>query len=140
MTKSEKMAVTQEDTMPKKKPDGPEPVDVRVGARVRMRRLQKELSQEKLGDTLGITFQQIQKYEKGMNRISASRLQQIAHALDVPVSFFFDADGKHAPADDVVLHFATDTNGIALMKVWPRLTPSMRRALVEVAASMESRR
>ncbi len=68
----------------------PEPTDVHVGARVRMRRMMLSMSQEKLGDGLGLTFQQVQKYEKGTNRIGASRLQHISNLLQVPVSFFFE--------------------------------------------------
>src|SRR5437868_15209189 len=68
----------------------PNPIDKYVGGRVRMRRMMLGMSQEKLGDGLGLTFQQVQKYEKGTNRIGASRLQTIAHILQVPVSFFFD--------------------------------------------------
>ena len=66
------------------------PVDVHVGRRVRVRRTLLGLSQEKLGEALGLTFQQVQKYECGANRISASRLYQIGHILDVPVSYFFE--------------------------------------------------
>jgi transcriptional regulator with XRE-family HTH domain len=68
----------------------PSPIDKHVGSRVRMRRMMLAMSQEKLGDALGLTFQQVQKYEKGTNRISASRLQQISHNLRVPVAFFFE--------------------------------------------------
>src|ERR1044071_6986211 len=68
----------------------PNPTDKHVGARVRMRRMMLGMSQEKLGDALGLTFQQVQKYEKGTNRIGASRLQQISDILQVPVSFFFE--------------------------------------------------
>src|SRR4026207_2406335 len=68
----------------------PNPIDRHVGSRVRMRRMMLSMSQEKLGDALGLTFQQVQKYEKGTNRIGASRLQQIAHILQVPVAFFFE--------------------------------------------------
>ena len=75
----------------------PNPIDKHVGSRVRMRRMLAGVSQEKLGEALGLTFQQVQKYEKGSNRISASRLQQIAKMLDVPVSFFFDG----APTGDM---------------------------------------
>src|ERR1700758_659016 len=79
----------------------PNPIDKHVGARVRMRRMMLSMSQEKLGDALGLTFQQVQKYEKGTNRIGASRLQQIAHILQVPVEFFFegapDASAPHDP-------------------------------------------
>src|SRR6478672_7773752 len=66
----------------------PNPIDRHVGSRVRMRRMMLGMSQEKLGDALGLTFQQVQKYEKGANRIGASRLQQISQILQVPVSFF----------------------------------------------------
>src|SRR6266403_3706757 len=68
----------------------PNPIDKHVGSRVRMRRMMLEMSQEKLGDALGLTFQQVQKYEKGTNRIGASRLQQISLILQVPVAFFFE--------------------------------------------------
>src|ERR1700730_13906470 len=68
----------------------PNPIDRHVGSRVRMRRMMLNMSQEKLGDALGLTFQQVQKYEKGTNRIGASRLQQISLILQVPVSFFFE--------------------------------------------------
>ncbi len=68
----------------------PNPIDVHVGARVRLRRTLLGLSQEKLGEALGLTFQQVQKYERGANRISASRLFDFGRTLDVPISFFFD--------------------------------------------------
>src|SRR6476646_12124434 len=78
----------------KKKPN---PTDIHVGSRIRMRRNMLGMSQEKLGENLGITFQQIQKYEKGTNRVGASRLQAIASILGVPVAFFFeDAPGQEA--------------------------------------------
>src|SRR5882757_2050353 len=76
----------------------PNPIDIHVGSRVRLRRMMLGMSQEKLGESLGITFQQIQKYEKGTNRIGASRLQHIARVLSVPVSFFFE-DAPGAPSD-----------------------------------------
>src|SRR5438105_3475779 len=75
----------------------PNPIDKHVGSRVRMRRMMLGMSQEKLGDALDLTFQQVQKYEKGTNRIGASRLQEISHILQVPVSFFFE--GAPATAD-----------------------------------------
>ena len=68
----------------------PDPVDIHVGARVRLRRTLLGMSQEKLGKALGLTFQQVQKYERGANRIGSSRLFQLSKILDVPVSFFFD--------------------------------------------------
>ena len=67
-----------------------DPIDVHVGSRVRLRRTLLGLSQERLGEAVGLTFQQIQKYERGANRIGSSRLYDLAHVLDVPVSFFFD--------------------------------------------------
>jgi transcriptional regulator with XRE-family HTH domain len=80
-------AATQAGQIAKKVPN---PIDRHVGSRVRMRRMMLGMSQEKLGDALGLTFQQVQKYEKGANRIGASRLQQISQILQVPVSFFFE--------------------------------------------------
>ncbi|MEM9972165.1 MAG: helix-turn-helix transcriptional regulator [Pseudomonadota bacterium] len=71
----------------------PHPVDVHVGSRVKVRRTMIGMSQEKLGEALGLTFQQVQKYEKGTNRIGASRLFQIAKTLDVPISFLFEGVG-----------------------------------------------
>src|SRR5512144_1080853 len=77
----------------------PNPIDVRVGARLRLRRNMLGLSQEKLGDAIGLTFQQVQKYERGANRIGASRLHELSRVLDVPISFFFDdTDPVRAPA------------------------------------------
>ena len=72
----------------KKKPN---PIDIHVGSRIRLRRTMLGMSQEKLGDAVGLTFQQIQKYERGANRIGASRLFQLSQILDVPVAYFFDA-------------------------------------------------
>src|SRR5438445_13031406 len=103
----------------------PNPTDKHVGARVRMRRMMLSMSQEKLGDALSLTFQQVQKYEKGTNRIGASRLQQIAHSLQVPVSFFFegapDVVGANpgmaeAPSPAYVADFLATSAGLALTK------------------------
>src|SRR3954452_17146545 len=77
----------------------PNPIDIRVGARLRLRRNMLGLSQEKLGEAIGLTFQQVQKYERGANHIGASRLHDLSRVLDVPVSFFFDdMDPVRAPA------------------------------------------
>jgi transcriptional regulator with XRE-family HTH domain len=86
------MAATRARRFRKKRlpPGVPNPVDIHVGSRVRLRRTLLGLSQEKLGDAVGLTFQQIQKYERGANRIGASRLYQLSRILDVPISFFFD--------------------------------------------------
>jgi transcriptional regulator with XRE-family HTH domain len=83
----------------RRKSDRANPVDVHVGSRVRMRRNMLGLSQEKLGEAIGLTFQQVQKYERGANRIGASRLHELSQVLDVPVSFFYDeTDPVRAPA------------------------------------------
>src|ERR1700686_1182510 len=83
----------------RQKSDKPNPTDVHVGARVRLRRTLLGMSQEKLGDAIGLTFQQVQKYERGANRVGASRLFDLSRVLDVPVSFFFDdINPETAPA------------------------------------------
>ena len=94
------MAISQPTRRPgRRKSDKPDPVDVQVGSRVRLRRNMLGLSQEKLGEAIGLTFQQVQKYERGANRIGASRLHELSRVLDVPVSFFFDdLDPVRAPA------------------------------------------
>src|ERR1700720_2977218 len=109
---------------------GPNPTDKHVGSRVRMRRMMLGMSQEKLGDSLDLTFQQIQKYEKGTNRIGASRLQQISHILQVPVAFFFEGgpnlhgsgDGmREAPSPAYVSDFLATSDGLALTKAFMRI-------------------
>src|SRR5229473_7159902 len=105
--------------MPKKAPN---PIDKHVGSRVRMRRMMLGMSQEGLGDALGLTFQQVQKYEKGMNRISASRLQHMSQILQVPVPFFFEGapggvDGTAEPPSYVDEFLAT-SDGVALTKAF----------------------
>jgi transcriptional regulator with XRE-family HTH domain len=98
-------------------------IDQQVGSRVRMRRLMLKLSQTDLADGLGLTFQQVQKYEKGMNRIGAGRLQQIAHILQVPVTFFFETASPHLPtvAQDQSLtnlnDFMATRDGLTLVAV-----------------------
>ena len=84
----------------------PNPVDIHVGARVRLRRTLMGMSQEKLGDALGLTFQQVQKYERGANRIGASRLFDLSRVLDVPVSFFYDdmSDAVRDQSPQAVAH------------------------------------
>src|SRR5215471_12385881 len=118
----------------------PNPTDRHVGRRVRMRRLILAMSQEKLAAALGLTFQQVQKYEKGTNRIGASRLQQMSHILQVPVSFFFEgapnASALHgsngsalsmAQIDD----FVSDLDGLRLMRAFMRIdNATLRRRIV----------
>lgn len=127
--------------MPKKAPN---PVDKHVGSRVRMRRMMLGMSQEKLGDALGLTFQQVQKYEKGTNRIGASRVQQISLILQVPVSFFFDGapienpDGfGEAPSPAYVTDFLASSEGLALVKAFVRISnPKLRRRVVDLVEEM----
>ena len=78
------------DAVPGERESRPSPIDVHVGGRIRLRRTLLQMSQERLGDALGLTFQQVQKYERGANRVGASRLFDLSKVLDVPVSFFFD--------------------------------------------------
>src|SRR5581483_4921857 len=94
------MATTRQPRRPgRRKTDRPNPIDVHVGSRIRLRRNMLALSQEKLGEAIGLTFQQVQKYERGANRVGASRLHELSRVLDVPVSFFFDdTDPVRAPA------------------------------------------
>src|ERR1700761_8162301 len=79
------------------KPDGPDPIDIHVGARLRLRRNLSGMSQEQLGKALGLTFQQIQKYERGTNRMGASRLYQLADTLAIPIQWFFEELQSGAP-------------------------------------------
>jgi len=120
----------------------PNPVDKYVGSRVRMRRIMLGMSQEKLGEALGLTFQQVQKYEKGTNRVGASRIQQIAEILQVPVSFLFEggptglakADGSsEAASPSYVSDFLATTEGLSLTRAFTRISdPKLRRSIVDL--------
>jgi transcriptional regulator with XRE-family HTH domain len=126
----------------------PNPIDRHVGARVRMRRMLIGMSQEKLGEALGLTFQQVQKYEKGTNRISASRLQQISETLNIPLAFFF----KGAPASDGALaggfaesgaedtyasDFVMTAEGLSLNRAFARIAdPKVRKKIVDLVTTL----
>ena len=118
----------------------PHAVDRYVGDRVRMRRKMQGMSQEKLGDALGLTFQQVQKYEKGTNRIGAGRLQQIASIQQVPISFFFEgAPGssssvlEEVPSSAYVSDFYATSDGLALTKAYLRIrNAKLRRSIVDL--------
>lgn len=124
----------------------PNPIDKHVGSRVRMRRMMLGMSQEKLGDALGLTFQQVQKYEKGANRIGASRLQQIAQILQVPVEFFFEGAPNvpphshglsEAPSPAYVADFLATSDGLALTRAFMRITDSkLRRRIVDLVEAV----
>jgi transcriptional regulator with XRE-family HTH domain len=125
----------------------PNPVDRHVGSRVRMRRIMLGMSQEKLGEGLGLTFQQIQKYEKGTNRIGASRIQHIAEILQVPVSFLFEgspsssAPFDEAPSPTYVADFLATAEGLALIRAFMRVPDiKLRRAIVDMVELIASDR
>jgi transcriptional regulator with XRE-family HTH domain len=124
------------------RPNSPNPIDQHVGNRVRMRRLMLKMSQSKLGDALGITFQQVQKYEKGSNRIGASRLQHISQILQVPAAFFFEGapnlpaarTPKNATASpDTFMDLMSTSEGLALAKAFMRIANmKLRRRVVDM--------
>ncbi|MGN6466297.1 MAG: helix-turn-helix domain-containing protein [Rhizobiaceae bacterium] len=125
----------------------PNPIDIHVGSRVRLRRNMLGMSQEKLGEKLGITFQQVQKYEKGTNRVGASRLQAIASILDTPVSFFFeDAPGdgmrqskgfSEDSATSYVVDFISSAEGLQLNRAFVKITdPKVRRKIIELVRTI----
>ncbi|CAD7043398.1 putative HTH-type transcriptional regulator [Pseudorhizobium banfieldiae] len=128
----------------KKKPN---PIDIHVGSRIRLRRTMLGMSQEKLGESLGITFQQIQKYEKGTNRVGASRLQNISSILNVPVSFFFeDAPGENraspagmeeASSSNFVVDFLSSSEGLQLNRAFVKISdPKVRRRIVDLVKAL----
>ena len=144
-----KMAMQQQTRRPgRRKGDKPNPIDIHVGSRVRLRRNMLGLSQEKLGEAIGLTFQQVQKYERGANRIGASRLHDLSRVLDVPVSFFFDdMDPVRAPAipagfaEPVADAFDSDplrrSETVELVSAYYKIDdPALRRRLFELARAL----
>lgn len=130
----------------KKKPN---PTDIYVGSRIRLRRNMLGMSQENLGEKLGITFQQIQKYEKGTNRVGASRLQAISQILNVPVSFFFEdfpsqdgGSGKGFAEDaspSFGLDFVTSPEGLQLNRAFVKIADvKVRRKIIELVKTLAS--
>lgn len=125
----------------------PNPVDIHVGSRVRLRRTLLGMSQEKLGGALGLTFQQVQKYERGTNRIGSSRLYQLSRILDVPVSFFFDDMPDEAAAQGEGMAESTQTRfdqqdlakreTLELVRAYYRiLEPNIRKRLFDLVKSL----
>ncbi len=136
----------------------PNPIDIHVGARMRMRRMLVGMSQEALGTALGLTFQQVQKYEKGMNRMGSSRLYQISTILDVPIQYFFEdmpdsvigaGAAPGAPAEikafefgegdptDYVVDFLTTTEGLQLNRAFVAIKSSkVRRRVVDLVRTL----
>ena len=126
----------------------PNATDKHVGARVRMRRLMLGMSQTKLGEAVGLTFQQIHKYEKGTNRIGGSRLQQFAHILHVPVPFFFEglpqvfesSDEGAAPSPAYVDDFLASSEGLSLTRSFMAIdNPKLRRCIVDLVEQLAAR-
>ncbi|MCP4779560.1 MAG: helix-turn-helix transcriptional regulator [Hyphomicrobium sp.] len=126
------------------------PIDVHVGSRVRLRRMLMGMSQEKLGEHLGLTFQQIQKYEKGINRIGASRLFDLSQVLAVPVQYFYEelpavvaesgaAGFGERPSENYTVEFLGSREGLELNKAFARIGDiRIRRAIVELIRSLAS--
>ncbi len=127
----------------------PNPVDVHVGSRVRYRRMIIGMSQEKLGERMNLTFQQIQKYEKGTNRIGASRLFQLSKILEVPVGYFFEdafaqsapahaMHGLHEPAQEgYLLDFLNSREGLDLNKAFAKIQdPKVRRRVIDLVRAL----
>ena len=127
----------------------PNPTDKHVGSRVRMRRMMLNMSQQKLGEALGLTFQQVQKYEKGTNRIGASRLQQIAAALKTPVAFFFEdaptppgqtAGMAEIPSPAYIADFLATSEGLALTRAFQQIKDTkLRRRIVDLVEAVVER-
>jgi transcriptional regulator with XRE-family HTH domain len=119
------------------------PIDAQVGNRVRLRRMLIGMSQEKLGEALGLTFQQVQKYEKGVNRIGAGRLFQVARILGVPVTYFYEdvpsgvpglSDGVASPP---VIEFLASSDGLQLSLAFMRIKePKVRRRVLDLVKSL----
>ena len=124
---------------------GPNPIDIHVGSRIRLRRQLMKMSQEKLGDELGVTFQQVQKYERGANRVDASRLYRLSRVLEVPVQFFFEglndqtaitamADNDQTP---IVYDFIQSSDGVSLAESFSRIKDSkVRRRVLELVRTL----
>jgi len=127
----------------------PHLVDQHVGSRVRLRRMLLGMSQERLGESIGITFQQVQKYEKGVNRIGASRLLQISEILDVPVEFFFEEaphiDGRREPgmaeadSETFILEFLNSREGLELNRAFVKISdPKVRKSVVDLVRALSA--
>ena len=125
-------------------PRAANPIDVHVGTRIRLRRKTMKMSQEQLGDQLGITFQQVQKYERGTNRVGASRLWKISQVLQVPIQYFYDGlkDGISDDLSDntqspVIYEFINSSDGIALATAVTQIkNRAVRRQILELARSL----
>lgn len=118
-----------------KSSEHPHPVDVHVGQRVRERRILLGMSQQKLGEALGITFQQVQKYEKGTNRIGCSRLFDLSEAQNVPISYFFEGYTRKGGSDE---NAGLGTRTLRLARYFNELSDSQRDAVFELVKTLAS--
>jgi transcriptional regulator with XRE-family HTH domain len=109
--------------------------DVELGRRIRLRRVELEISQSELAEKLGVSFQQVQKYEKGLNRVGAHRLQQTATALDVPITFFYDGDGKSREVESLL--FLDSSFSLRLLRAYTKIKDqTVQRQLVSLIESI----
>jgi transcriptional regulator with XRE-family HTH domain len=114
-----------------------DPRDIDIAKRVRALRLQRGLSQTELGEVLGVTFQQVQKYERGVNRVGAGRLVRVAEALDVQVSFFFGGTDVGSEETRAILGFLDTGYSLRLLRAFSRIPPgSVQRAVVDLVESI----
>jgi transcriptional regulator with XRE-family HTH domain len=109
--------------------------DVELGKRIRLRRVEQHISQTELGDQLGVSFQQVQKYEKGVNRVGAARLQQIATALDVPITFFYSGDSKAREVESLL--FIDSSFSLRLLRAYSKMKDqAVQRQFVSLIESI----
>lgn len=119
----------------KHEPRSPTRHDNELGKRIRLRRTEQHISQSELGDRIGVSFQQVQKYEKGVNKVGAARLQQIATALDVPVTFFYDGDGKSREVESLL--FLDSAFSLRLLRAYTAIpSEEVRRKMVSLMESL----
>ncbi len=117
--------------------DGPHPIDLNVGKRLRVRRTLLGMSQEQVAEALELTFQQLQKYEKGANRVSASRLFELSQILDVPISYFFEEMDMDNPATDTPSDPMTKRETLELMRAYYRIKdPAIRKSIVNLTRAI----
>ena len=117
------------------KPRSSGKTEIEMGKKIRLRRVEQHISQSDLGEKLGVSFQQVQKYEKGVNRVGASRLQQIAVALDVPVTFFYDGDGKTKEVESLL--FLDSAFSLRLLRAYSKIKDqTVQRQLVSLMESI----
>jgi transcriptional regulator with XRE-family HTH domain len=124
------------ETASKSKKRGVNVHDVSIGKRIRVRRNEIGLSQEELGVKLGVSFQQIQKYEKGVNRVSSGKLPELARVLEVPVNYFFEAQGSRSGREAESIIFDDPRFSIRLLRAYSKLPDDQRRQIVSLMESM----